>query len=101
MHPTHADITARRPCRRSLQIGASPLLLPPPLPSSPPSSSSSLSRALRRAGSPPPPAVRAPACDAHLERGVMPRRAVLERSEFLLPLTPTGAAEFGELLAHA
>jgi hypothetical protein len=89
-----------RPARR--QIGASPLLLPPPLAPPPPPPPPSRRWLSRCAGSPPPPAAeRAPACDAHLERGVMPRRAVLERSEFLLPLTPRGAAEFGELLALA
>ena len=71
------------------QSGASPLLLPSP-------------------GAPPAPAgptqpllPPVPACFAHLERGVMPRRAVLDRSDFLLPLPPTGAAEFGALLARA
>ena len=74
--PARADAAA------GLKPGASPLLLPPAAPAD--------------AHSGPPPA-----CFADLERGVWPRRAVLERSEFMLPLPPAAQDEFAALMAAA
>ncbi len=76
--PARADAAA------GLKPGASPLLLPPDAPPDAP-----------HAAEPPP------ACFADLERGVWPRRAVLDRSEFLLPLPPAAEAEFAALMAAA
>jgi hypothetical protein len=40
--------------------------------------------------------------DTHLVRnGAMPSAAVLARSEFLLPLTSTAAAQFGAMIAES
>jgi hypothetical protein len=82
------------------QSGASPLLLPPPVAAASPAPA-----APRRGAAPapaPPLAERAPACDTSMDaKGLMPRRAVLERSEFLLPLSAAAAAEFGALMTAA